>query len=141
MRILQCVAVAGLAVATWTGTARAQSSCLTNADTASRFIRGVTQHVTLGDSAATVANGLPYNPPAGVTLVTDPPTCAAVVTALNDALGIPAGSPDRKTRAYVLRVGTTAFAAVDEGTATLKMPVYAFFSASYASLEFVAEIQ
>lgn len=100
------------------------SPCLTNADTAAVHVALVTEVVTLGDSARTVSRGLPYRPPEGVSLVTDPTLCATMVGAYNSAYA-PADSSKHLPRAYVLRVGTAAYAVVGGGRS-----VYAFFDAS-----------
>jgi hypothetical protein len=112
-----------LALASRAGWAQG-SACLTNADTAAVHVALVTEVVTLGDSARTVSQGLPYRPPEGVTLVTDPTLCATMVGAYNSGYA-PADSSKRLGRAYVLRVGTAVFAVVGDGRS-----VYSFFDAS-----------
>lgn len=103
----------------------AQSACLTNADTAGRHQRMIIQLVTMGDSARLVSQGLPYNPSAGVTLVTDTRICSKVIAAINAQM--PAGDPRRLTQAYVLKMGNSAYAAVGR----LAPDDYAFFDTKY----------
>lgn len=102
----------------------AQSSpCLTNADTAATHIKQVTMSLTGGDSARLVQQGLPYRP-TGISLVTDSATCAAVVNAYNSTSH---DSTTMVTRAYVLRVGTTTYAAIGEH----RSGVYVYFDNTY----------
>src|SRR5689334_18472538 len=82
MRLFQFITAAVLVLGAWAGRADAQSPCMTNPDTAARFIRDVTREVTLSDSADVADLGLPYRPASGVTLVTDSTTCAAAVEAI-----------------------------------------------------------
>jgi len=105
--------------------AHAQGSpCLSNPDTAATHAATVTRFVTLGDSSRLVQQGIPYRPAEGVAVVTDTVICRAIVTAYNGL-----SSPDAAdiSRAYVLTVGTTAYAMVGEKTPS----VYAFFDTSY----------
>jgi hypothetical protein len=100
------------------------SPCLTNADTAARYINQVTTALTGGDSTRLVQQGLPYRPSGGISLVTDSATCAAVVNAYNST------SPDSTTmvtRAYVLRVGNSNYATVGEN----KPGVFVYFDNTY----------
>jgi len=107
------------------GAAAQSSSCQTNADTAGRHIAFVTRNVTEGDSAHLAAQGIPYRPPDGVSLVTDTLTCRSIVDAYNAQLPNPT-DPRRISRAYVMRVGTSAYAMVGE-----KGLVYVFFDTAY----------
>jgi hypothetical protein len=79
----------------------------------------------LGDSARLAAQGVPYRPAGGVSMVTDSLTCGSVIDAYNAQVPDPA-DPRRLSRAYVLRAGTTYALAVGQpGSA------YIFFDAEY----------
>lgn len=111
-----------------------RSPCLTNADSAAQYIRGVTMAVTAGDSARLAKQGLPYRPAGGVFLVADSATCEAVVKAYNSTS---ADSTTMVRRAYVLRVGRSNFAAVGDG----KPDVYVFFDSAYHWLAGLVSMQ
>ena len=100
------------------------SACLINADTASVHVQGVTRIVTSGDSARLVQQGIPYRPAGGVSLVTDTLVCRSIVNAYN---ALDSNPSTNISRAYVMQVGTTAYAMCD-GTPG---PVYIFWDTSY----------
>ncbi len=102
------------------------SPCLTNADTAALYAQSVTRDITVGDSTRLVNQGLPYRPAAGVSLVADSLICQSVVDAYNALDTMPA-SPARISRAYVMRVGSTAYAMVGESNRSL----FFYFDTSY----------
>lgn len=83
------------------------SPCLANPDTAAIHVAFVTRQVTLGDSARLAQQGLPYRPSAGVALVSDTTICRAVIDAYNALDSVTATNVGR---AYVMTVGTTAYA-------------------------------
>lgn len=101
-----------------------QSPCLTNADTASKHVQAVTRIVTTGDSSRLVQLGIPYHPPAGVSLVTDSLTCRAMVNAYN---ALDSSTSRNITSAYVMRVGTTVYAM---SVGTLR-PAYIFWDTDH----------
>lgn len=107
------------------GRAKAQGSpCLANPDTAAAYTQAVTRIVTLGDSSRLVQQGIPFNPQSGVGIVTDSLTCRAIINAYN---GLSAPDSTDIGHAYVMTVGTTAYAMVGE-----KAPgVVIFFDSSY----------
>jgi hypothetical protein len=88
------------------------SACVTNPDTAATHVETVTRIVEY-DSSLLVSQGLPYRPPEGVVVVTDSLICRRVVDAYNalDSLA----TQRHITRAYVMRVGTTAYAMTFDG--------------------------
>ncbi len=100
------------------------SACLTNADTASKHVQAVTRIVTSGDSSRLVQQGIPYRPSEGVSLVTDSLTCRVIVNAYN---ALDSNPSTNISRAYVMKVGTTAYAMCD-GTPG---PVYIFWDTAY----------
>jgi len=106
------------------GSVAQASACLTNRDTASLHVQAVTRIVTTGDSARLVQQGIPYRPPAGVSLVTDSLICRATVNAYN---ALDSNASTNISRAYVMKVGTTAYALCD-GTPG---PVYIFWDTAY----------
>ena len=98
----------GLHVVAVSREAAAQASpCLTNPDTAAVHVAFVTRQVTVGDSALLAQQGLPYRPAAGVAVVSDTVICRSVINAYNALDSVPATNV---IRAYVLTVGTTAYA-------------------------------
>ena len=101
------------------------SACLTNADTASRHLAFVTQQVTIGDSTRLVQQGIPYRPAAGVALVSDSTICQAVINAYNALDSVTATNVGR---AYVMTVGTSAYAMVGDASGS---GVYFFFDPTY----------
>lgn len=125
MRGYRFLWIVGLLPTTTFQVARAQSSpCLANPDTAAWHIASVTQTVTSGDSTRLAQQGLPYRPPEGVVLVTDSVICRSIIDAYNALDSIPSTNV---SRAYVLKIGTTAYAM----TADTEASVYVFFDASY----------
>jgi len=107
------------------------SPCLSNADTAAAHISVVTRTVTYMDSTVLASQGIPYRPPEGVTLVTDSATCQHVVDAKNARIAPGDTVAVLISKAYVLRVGTTAYAMIPENNGDL----YIYFdSANYTWL-------
>lgn len=100
------------------------SPCLTNADTAFLHSRFISQILNEGDSVRLAAQGLPYHPADGIMLVSDTTTCQQVVDAYNAT--VPADSSHRVSGAYVFRVGSSAFAAVES-----QGSLYVFFDTNY----------
>lgn len=109
-----------------TGTAQS-SPCMGNPDTAASHIAGVLQTVTSGDSTRLALQGLPYRPPQGVVLVTDSVVCRSIVDAYNALDSVPSTNI---SRAYVMKVGTTAYAMVGDTPGV----VYCFFDMAYRLL-------
>jgi hypothetical protein len=100
------------------------SACLTNSDTASKHIQNVTRIVSAGDSARLAQEGIPYRPAAGVSLVTDSLICRSIVSAYNALDSTPSTNI---ARAYVMKVGTTAYAMSDATPGS----VYIFWDTAY----------
>ncbi|MDH3290397.1 MAG: hypothetical protein OEO20_00885 [Gemmatimonadota bacterium] len=98
------------------------SACLTDPDTAALHAESVTQTVTVVDPTRLAGQGLPYRPVEGVSLVTNGRICRRVVDAYNALF--PEGEENRFiSRAYVLKVGKSAYAMVPEG----RVDVYMYF--------------
>ncbi|MDP3910369.1 MAG: hypothetical protein Q8Q14_08245 [Gemmatimonadales bacterium] len=115
--------------------AEAQTSpCLANPDTAAIHVAFVTRQVTVGDSARLAQQGLPYQPPAGVALVSDTTICRAVIDAYNGLDSVPATNV---ARAYVMTVGTTAYAMVGDTSGV----VYIVFDTAYNVLGGIVPMQ
>lgn len=112
-RRLGCLTLLLLLVAGVRNGVTQTSACLANADTAATHVGAVTRIVEY-DSTLLAQQGLPYRPPGGVALVTDSLTCRHVVDAYNalDSLA----TQRHITRAYVMRVGTTAYAMTTDGS-------------------------
>ncbi|SRR6266513_2229740 len=123
---LTVIAVGLASAARPTNVAAQGSPCLTSADTAAIYIQSVTLDVTAGDSTRLVSLGLPYRPAGGVSLVTDAVLCQAIVDAYNALDTLPT-HPARISRAYVMRVGSSAYAMVGEK----KRSVYVYFDTAY----------
>jgi hypothetical protein len=130
LRLLLLAALALHVMVAEAGVAQA-SACLTNADTVSMHVKNVTRIVTAGDSALLVQQGIPYRPAGGVSLVTDTLTCRSIVNAYNALDSTPSTNI---SRAYVLRVGTTAYA-MAEGAPPF---VYYFWDTAYQCLAALA---
>ena len=106
------------------GSVAQASACLTNRDTASKHIQELTRIVTVGDSARLAQQGIPYRPAEGVSLVTDSRVCRSIVSAYN---ALDSTASTNITRAYVLKVGTTAYAM----SGATRGSVYIFWDTAY----------
>src|SRR5437762_7592924 len=116
------------------------SPCLSDPDTAASHIWYVNRTVTNTDSTVLASQGLPYRPPQGVTLVTDPVICQRVIDADNALIQPGDTVATTISRAYVLRVGTTAYALVPENNDG----VYIYFDGTnykWRSEEHTSELQ
>ena len=111
-----------------TSNAVAQTSkCLTNADTVAIHIAAIKNTLKYTDSTQAVQSGIPFNP-ANVTLVSTSSKCNSAITSYNNKF--PANDPGRISRAYLFRVGTTAYAMVPT-TTPLPNSTYYFMNNSY----------
>lgn len=110
------------------------SPCLANSDTAAVHVAFVTRQVTLGDSAGLAQQGLPYRPPAGVALVSDTTICRAVIDAYN---GLDSVTATNVGRAYVMTVGTTAYAMMGDRSGM----AYIVFDTAYQILGGIVPMQ
>lgn len=110
------------------------SRCLANPDTAAIHVAFVTRQVTIGDSARLAQQGLPYRPAAGVALVSDTTICRAVIDAYNALDSVTATNVGR---AYVMAVGTTAYAMVGDTSGV----VYIVFDTAYHVLGSIVPMQ
>ena len=125
MRIRSLLVMLGLLLTARQGAAAQSSPCLTNPDTAAKNIAFVTQQVTIGDSTRLVQQGIPYRPAAGVALVSDSTICQAVINGYNALDSVTATNVER---AYVMSVGTTAYAMVGDASGSA---IYFFFDLTY----------
>jgi len=100
-------------------------ACQTNADTASRYVRVVTQDLR-GDSTRLTRQGLPYKPAQGVSLVTDTTVCRAIVNAYNALDTLPT-HPAQVQHAYVFTAGNTVYVMVGEKARSVRV----YFDTSY----------
>jgi hypothetical protein len=112
---------------------RAQSvgPCLANPDTAAVHLTYTKQQVSIGDSASTVAFGIPWLPVSQVTIVTDSVTCSQVIAAFN-GLFPPADSSKHIQHAYVMRLGTHGYALVSEKLSLSGPLSYFFFDSAFS---------
>lgn len=103
-------------------------SCLTNADTVTIVEQAVTRHLSLGDSAELVTNGVPYNPSI-VQAITADSTCSAVIAAYNALLDSTEVSKQLQS-AFVVQAGS-AYAL--RGPVNANYPTaYFYFDSTFA---------
>lgn len=124
-----------------TAIAEAQSTpCSTNADSAAAHSARIVGILVLTDSTLLASQGLPFNPPGGAVLVTDPAVCQAMVEAYNSPLA-PVDPLRRIERAYVFRVGPGTYAVAAVKPSLRSSEVYLFFDENCNWLAGIAALE
>jgi hypothetical protein len=122
VRQLFCILVVGATLTSVTtapaSARRANSICLTNQETAYVLVANLKQRILLiGDSTALARYGLVPVDTANVTLETDDSTCAAAVSAFNQAHATIQGWMAMQD-AYVVRAGPSRYVVHDQRRAS-----------------------
>lgn len=124
-----------------TASTEAQSTpCSTNAATAAAHSARIVGILVHTDSTLLATQGLPFNPPGGAVLVTDPVICQAIVEAYNAPLA-PVDTLRRIEKAYVFRVGPSTYAVAADKPSLRSSEVYVFFDENRNWLAGIAALE